>query len=382
MKFNVLHVLAKGVDFLSIGTFVGLVLVAVGCSTKTTGVTPPPEATVHILFVGDSFTHGRYLPVRTYNNNPDNGGRGLDSPSPLAVDENFGTLIKGRTESQPGEVGPWGGIPGIFAELSHEAGLPYDVHIEAISETTLDVNYKLAQDVIDQSKWNAVVLQEASFEPIPPSLSQDSDSSPSRFCDAVQEIEQGIHGVAPQASVYLYETWAPADTTYEDVTASSRPFSPAGFLDAQQKLTTAYHDAYAAVASQDGHIAGIAPVGDAFALAWTMGIANPDPYGGYAPGVPLSFGYQVGSEPSTTDNPTDPGFHHPSIYGAYLSGLVLFQEITGHDVRTFGKSESAAVSLGITEMVAVQLQSTAWQVVTSQGAGLTNPANNTCTAGS
>jgi hypothetical protein len=380
MKFNILDYLAKGLDFLVIRLFLGVALITVGCSTKTTGVTPPLKAPVHILFVGDSFTHGRYLPVRTYNNNPDNGGLGLDSPSPLVVDENFGTSVKGRMESQPGETGPWGGIPGIFAELSHEAELPYDVHIEAISETTLDVNYKLALDVIDQSKWNAVVLQDASFEPIPPSLSQNSDSSPSRFCDAVQEIEQGVHSVAPQASVYLYETWAPADTAYEDVTAFSGSFSPVGFLDAQQQLTTAYHDAYAAAASQDGHIAGIAPVGDAFALAWTLGIANPDPYGGSAPGVPLSFGYQAGSEPATKDNPMDPGFHHPSIYGAYLSGLVLFQEITGDDVRKFGKSESAATSLGIPETVAVQLQSAAWQVVTSQGTGLTNPAKNTCTA--
>jgi hypothetical protein len=382
MKFEISNYVRKGIDLLLIGTFLGLVLTAAGCSTKTSEVIPPPEATVHILFVGDSFTHGRYLPVRTYNSNPDNGGLGLDSPSTLVVDENFGTSIKGRMESQPGETGPWGGIPGIFAELSHEAGLPYDVHIEAISETSLDVNYKLAQDVIDQSKWNTVVLQDASFEPIPPSLSQDNDSSPSRFCDAVQEIEQGVHGVAPQASVYLYETWAPADTTYQDVTASSGSFSSADFLDSQKNLTNSYHDAYAAAASQDGHIAGIAPVGDAFALAWTLGVANPDPYGGSAPGVPLSFGYQAGSEPKTTDNPTDPGFHHPSIYGAYLSGLVLFQEITGHDVRSLGDAESAAASLGIPATVAVQLQSTAWQVVTNQSTGLTNPANNTCKTGS
>jgi hypothetical protein len=33
-----------------------------------------PAETRHVLFVGDSFTHGRYLPVRTYNNTPGTGG--------------------------------------------------------------------------------------------------------------------------------------------------------------------------------------------------------------------------------------------------------------------------------------------------------------------
>jgi hypothetical protein len=92
--------------------------------------------TRHVLFVGNSFTHGRYLPVRTYNNTPGTGGLGSTKPSWLVVDENYNTSVEARMEDMPGEEGPWGGIPGIFAELAHEAKLPYDVHIEAISETT------------------------------------------------------------------------------------------------------------------------------------------------------------------------------------------------------------------------------------------------------
>lgn len=53
-------------------------------------------------------------------------------------------------ESQPGETGPGGGIPGIFAEVAYEADLPYNVHIEAISETNLITNYDAAQSVIDE----------------------------------------------------------------------------------------------------------------------------------------------------------------------------------------------------------------------------------------
>ena len=56
--------------------------------------------------------------------------------------------------------------PRNFAELAYEAKLPYDVHIEAISKTSLAKNYSVASDVIAQPLWDALVLQEASFEPI------------------------------------------------------------------------------------------------------------------------------------------------------------------------------------------------------------------------
>jgi hypothetical protein len=319
--------------------------------------------TKHILFVGDSFTHGRYLPVRTYHNTPGTGGVGSTEPSPLVVDENFDTSIIGRMEDTPGEEGPWGGIPGIFAELAHEAQLPYDVHIEAISATTLTKNYSLAKDVITRPLWDAVVLQETSFEPIPSSLTKDDASNPQEFCNAVQNIERGVHSAIPLADIYLYSTWAPADTAYLDATADGASFSSGKFLESLDVLTAAYRDAYLSAAAQDRHIRGIAPVGDAWALAWRTGVANPNPYSGITSGISLSFNYQPDSEPSTTDVPTDAGFHHPSKYGAYLNGLVLFQTVTGVDVRMFGKSEQTARDLDIPADLAVALQRTAWQSV-------------------
>ncbi|ADW69461.1 hypothetical protein AciX9_2425 [Granulicella tundricola MP5ACTX9] len=349
-----------------------------GCSSSGgTAIPPHIVATQHILFVGDSFTHGRYAPVRTYNSTPGTGGLGSTAASPLVVDENFNTTVTAREENSPGETGPWGGIPGIFAELAAEAAIPYDVHIEAISATSLNKNYQAAQSVIAQSVWNTVVLQEATFEPIPPSLSGDSISKPATFCSAVGTIEQGVHAAAPSASVYLYETGAPADTAYGNSTASSA-FSDSAYLSALGTLTDAYHDAYLTAATQDGHIAGVAATGDAWSRAWSEGIANPDPYGGSAAGVSLTFNYQPGSQPSTTSKPTDAGFHHPSIYGAYLNGLVLFQKITGTDVRTFGGTEKAAQTLGISAAVAVQLQQIAWESVTMQNTQLVHPTVNAC----
>jgi hypothetical protein len=330
-------------------------------SARSQDLDREPAQTRHILFVGDSFTHGRYLPVRTYHNIPGTGGIGSTKPSAYVVDENYGTNVTARTESTPGEYGPWGGIPGIFAELAHEANLPYDVHIEAISATTLAENYDAARDVIAQPLWNSVVLQEESFEPISATLSQNPKSNPQAFCGAVATIERAVHEVAWQADIYLYSTWAPADTAYLDATADGQAFSDDNFRQFLDSLTVAYRDAYISAAHHDEHIRDIAPVGDAWALAWREGIANPDPYAGSAPGVALSFGYRAGSEPSTKDVPTDAGFHHPSQYGAYLNALVLFETITKTDVRMFGAREQAAEDLGISGQIAVALQQVAWE---------------------
>src|ERR1700761_7423421 len=117
-------------------TLSSLLILACCAIQRGFGQDPKPTGTRHILFVGDSFTHGRYLPVRTYHNIPGTGGVGLKRPSPFVVDENYGTSVPARMESTP-EYGPWGGIPGIFAELASEAKVPYNVHIEAISATTL-----------------------------------------------------------------------------------------------------------------------------------------------------------------------------------------------------------------------------------------------------
>lgn len=362
-------------------SFVGSLLCAglCGCSTNqpVSPVTTKQPALQHILFVGDSSTHGRYTPIRTYNNTPGTGGVGSTAASEQVVDENYMTSVASRQETQAGETGPWGGIPGIFAELATEAGLPYDVHIEAIYATTLANNYSAAQGVMDQALWDAVVLQEATFQPIPSSLSSNSKSDPANFCSAVGNIAAGLHAAAPNAKVFLYATGAPADTAYT-LTASQGSFSDSAYLKSLSTLTNAYHDANLSAATHDTGIAGVAQTGDAWALAWQQGVANPDPYAGTAPGPSLTFNYQANSQPSTKNTPTNAGFHRPSMYGAYLNGLVLFQRITGTDVRTFGGTEKAAGVLGITPALASQLQAVAWAAVTQQSSTYSSAAYDPC----
>ncbi|MBB5637497.1 hypothetical protein HDE68_003412 [Pedobacter cryoconitis] len=325
-----------------------------------------------ILFVGDSFTHGRYAPVRQYKSGGDgNSANG----STFVYDENYG---QGGARQEL-EDGPWGGIPGIFAEFAYESGLKYDVHIEAISATSLAKNFAAASDVIAQSKWNAVVLQEISVKPIPYALTNSNISNPADFCSSVQTIEKAVHGASAAAKVYLYEPWPSADLAE---TMSGGDPSAAGFktnyMNSLTTLANANHNAYYSAASHDGNIAGVAPVGEAWVNAWAAKIANADPYLGSSNAPVLWYGLNSVNDPQIKK----PDYHHPSIYGAYLSGLVLFQQITGVDVRTLGGQEKAANSLGIPSAIATQLQLVAWQTVTQESSQPIGQSADPCSIGS
>ena len=73
---------------------------------------------------------------------------------------------------------------------------------------------------------------------------------------------------------------------------------------------------------------------------------------------------------------TTPIGYHPSLYGAYLNALVLFESITGVDARTLGDETdsnsplyftSAAYSLGISPTIAAELEYIAALTVTAGG---------------
>jgi len=337
-----------------------------GTAPPNTVPSPPATAVTRILFVGDSFTHGRYAPVRQYNS-----GGTLDpvSGSSLVYDENYGQT-GARAEL---EQGPWGGIPGIFAELASEENLNFDIHIEAISETSLAKNYEAASSVIDQAKWNDVVLQEISAKPLPASVSLSSVSDPRGFCSSVATIENGIHQAAPSAGVYLYETWPTADTADALTAKSANPGSEETYLSNLSLVGDDIHDAYFSAAAHDGRIAGVAPAGDAWQRAWDEGIANPDPES--ISSLPLLW-YNI----NATNDPAinKPDLHHPSVYGAYLSGLVLFQKMTGIDVRNLGAAEKVAQQLGVPSASAVALQRVAWEAVTHESPARTNDTVDAC----
>jgi hypothetical protein len=320
-----------------------------------------------VLFVGDSFTHGRYTPVRPFNAEiPGEPWR-----PPQVIDENYGQT-GARKELEPG---PWGGIPGIFSELAQQMHLSYEVHIEAISATSLKKNYQAASEVIAQAGWQAVVLQELSAKPLPRSLTNSKLSDPPGFWASVRTIEQAVHVVAPAAQIFLYETWASGDLAREIAGDTTQPDFHEKYMKALSEILDINLASYRCAAQRDGKVAGVAPTGEAWRRAWDDGLANPDPFQPSPSPLPLLW---YGINPVNDPPIRKPDYHHPSRYGAYLSGLVLFVQMTGADVRKLGASEEVAAKLGIAGGLASQLQQEAWLAAKHAAGSTADTTNNPC----
>ena len=294
-----------------------------GLAFALCGLSSVAAAQTRILFVGNSFTHGKYAPVLNYN-------------SANVTDENYGLpSTNPRYQSVASEPGPWGGIPGIFKKMTDEAGLNYEVHIEAISGNSLQYHYNNALSVIAQPTWNKVVLQEVSTRPIPDARGGNWLV----FYDYSTRLEQAIHAANPAAQVYLYQTWARADLTYPaNQSYSGLPIDT---------MTADLHRGYYRAFFSNSRYAAVAPAGDAWLRAITAGTATRNPYN---------------PDPAKL-NLWAVDYNHPSKWGSYLNACVLFYQITGVDPRTLGAGELAATALGIASTAAVALQQLAYQQV-------------------
>ena len=165
---------------------------------------------VNILFVGNSYTHGRYQPVLGYNAGPGNGtGNSLvhdllcpslpctgaeagPQVAPTTTNTPGGTLsgqlgyLQANPGSQYNEVGPYGGVAGIFLQFTKDAGLSYNVSLVAVSSATLtgyanNTGNELGiLPLITNSKYSQVVLQDQSFQPLPTSITVNGQSVPTR----------------------------------------------------------------------------------------------------------------------------------------------------------------------------------------------------------
>ena len=209
------------------------------------------------------------------------------------------------------------------------------MHSETLSGKTLRFHYDNALSVINQPRWQAVVLQEYSTGPLP----ERSSSKRAEFYNYGTRLEQAVHQANPAARVYLYETWARADLTYPpDKLYSGQPVD---------SMTADLHAGYYGLAAANGHFAGVAPAGDTWLRAIQTGVAMPNPYAPAASQLDLW----------TNDH------YHPSPQGAYLNACVLLATITGYDPRALGPQEQAAADLNIAPPDAVALQRLAYEQV-------------------
>ena len=156
-------------------------------------------AQTSVLFIGNSYTFGRLDPVLTYNaanvhdlTQPQGPLHGGNNPALAFTTGAPFTNLTGTNSYPVGTINPatgaeftsfsqhsqtvaWGGVPGIFKQLTVQAGLNYDVSLSSRNAASLrghflntaNSNWDLRGNIASQ-RWDQVVLQEQSDEALPP----------------------------------------------------------------------------------------------------------------------------------------------------------------------------------------------------------------------
>ncbi len=379
---------------------------------------------VRVLFVGNSFTHGRYDPARNDNSGFDSGPGAAAGPhvhdllcptaatcsaaeSVAPTDPDTGAypplaftlrqkldFLAATPSAQYAEAGPFGGVPGVFLQLARDAGLDYDVSILAVSAATLagkSLDGSAANSaLIGSARWDRVVLQDQSFEPLPPAVVVDGRSVATRGDPAA--FQAGVDGLVGKIDaadaaagrapvpVTLYETPPMASYGYASARAdapvygssASAPGGPnapyVGAANPVAQMAGDLHRAYGAAAAQWNAAnpgksrLDVAPVGDAWVSAMNMRVAQADPFLPVEPGGTVD----LWDGDALLACCTAPIGYHPSAYGAYLDALVLFAKVTGHSPLVGGGGQAARM-LGVAPAVALGLQLAAAATIAAGG---------------
>jgi hypothetical protein len=359
-----------------------------------------PANPVEILFLGNSFTHGRYPPALSYNAGPGNstnsnlvhdllcptltaagmctsGAEAVAAVTPTAANTPGGTLpgklayLQANPSAQYTEVGPFGGVAGVFLQFTREAGLRYNVSLVAVSSATLSGylgnkgNEAGMLPLIANAKWDHVVMHDQSFRPLPTTVTVGGEGVPTRgvptgfqsgvngLINAIQAADAAANKknaaitlteTQPMAS-YGFTSSNPEAPIFGSSTVAQNAGNPAfapyvGAIDPLGQMASDLHNAYTGeasaynVANPKGSHVDVALVGDAWVSAINLGIAVENPY------LPYHLRQQLRRQVDLWDsNPltaccTTPIGYHPSSYGVYLDALVIFYKITGVDPRT------------------------------------------------
>jgi hypothetical protein len=376
----------------------GTLSVATALAAGPAAAQPPsksPPNPVEILFLGNSFTHGRYVPALSYNAGPGNstnndlvhdllcpsltaagacssGAEAVAAVTPTAANTPGANLLaqlnylQANPSSQYTEVGPFGGVAGVFLQFTKEAGLHYNVSLVAVSSATLSGylgnkgNELNMLPLIANAKWDHVVMHDQSFRPLPTTVTVNGVGVPTRGVPT--GFQSGVNGLISaiqaadaaankkNAAITLTETQPMASYGF----TSSNPDAPifgsstvaqnggnpafapyVGATDPLGQMASDLHNAYTGEASAyntanpNGSHVDVALVGDAWLSAIHLGIAVENPY---LPNNPRRQVDLWDSNPLLSCCTTPIGYH-PSSYGVYLDALVIFYRITGVDPR-------------------------------------------------
>ena len=372
------------------------------------------QESVKVLFVGNSYTFARLTPVLTYNaanvtdltrpRGPLHGG--TDPALPFVSGAAF-TNLTGTNSYPVGTINPttgaefnsftphsqtvtWGGVPGIFKQMTVQAGLNYDVSLSTRNAASLrghflntsNSNWDLRGNIDDQ-RWNKVVLQDQSDEALAPRTVGgvplgSNYPSVQAYVDRIEDwVHQGngysyteqdmftqIHGsvAACQAAgggtfctnttnrtipananfnaaaqIYLQQTWARPNLINPPGTATPNPRTG---------------DAIYSSTPAPSYFSTLEAMTDEMTLAMNSvsAFAGADGSGGITGIVPSGQAFlravQKGvatrnmyAPDAGTDGLIDLWFNdgtHASAHGSYLSALTLFGSLTGLDPASLG----------------------------------------------
>jgi hypothetical protein len=282
------------------------------------GVSAPACADT-ILFIGNSFTVGALSPVQSYR--PD-------------------TVTDLNHEAT-------GGVPALFKAFTTEAGLHYEVSLEAAGGANLDFHYAQKATLITRP-WDHVVLQAYS------TLDEKAPGDATTIVDYSARLAQLFHAQNPRVDVRLVATWSRADQTY----------LPSGHWFGQpiERMALDVRTACDRAAEHTREIRAVIPVGQAWNRAMAADIAVRNPL------LPIPTG-QV--------NLWAPDNYHASSYGYYLEALVIYGSVTGNDPRTLGDGEVAATELGMAPAEVHALQQMAFDTLAAEAHARDRPSGNT-----
>jgi hypothetical protein len=260
-----------------------------------------PCAAATILFVGNSFTFGALSPVEHYR-------------SEAVTDLNGGAI---------------GGVPALFKTFAEQTGEDWTVSLETSPGKDLAFHLEHKRALIGRP-WDVVVLQGHSL------LDPSRPGDPTRHLASARALGELVRQANPKARVSLVSTWSRADQTY----------LPSGRWHGQpiERMAVELAAANQKALGPASPVAGVIPVGAAWNRAMALGVADPNPYDGVAPGK-LSLWAE--------------DHYHASAEGSYLAALVIFGAVTGVDPRTLGDKERAATDLRLAPGTAGRLQSVA-----------------------
>ncbi len=360
-------------------------------------------APVDVLFVGNSYTFGRVDPVMSYN---------AANVTDLTAPSRGGTFIDTRG-SNGFEPHPWGGVPGIFKQLTVQAGLDYNVSLSTRNAASLRGHFLNSNPAgwdlrgnIGLQAWDQVVLQEQSDEPLARRTNAHGvalASNPEYFRFYADKIENFVHSSAPSGTIRDRDAFPGATSAARQAACEAAGIASGTCSNNRGNFSNANADggtelflyqtwarpnlvdgAYATTTNADGSITRSSSLstgtffssleemtGELVAsYEAAMDQADNDGSAGFAAIAPVGEAFlravqsgiatrDMWAADAQSDGLIDLWFDdgtHASKYGSYLSALVLFGQLTGQDPAQFGGGEIAARDLGIDARSARLLQ--------------------------